>query len=160
MANKNQPRGLRPHGRVLRMRPYVAGSTIYANAAVSLAADGQVDAATSGKLLGVAANYATANQTVFVYDDPQQLFEVEGDTAVAAADIGLNCTLNAGTDSTTYKLSGQTADIDGTMADTATLSLQILGHVPQSDNEVNAVNNDIVVRINAHQLQAVGQQGI
>ena len=105
-------------------------------------------------------NYATVGQTVFVYDDPQQLFEIEGDTAVAAADIGLNCTLNAGTDSTTYKISGQTADIDGTMADTAALSFQILGIVPQSDNTINAANNDIVVRINAHQLQAVGQTGI
>lgn len=160
MANKNQPRGLVPHGRVLRVRPYIAGATIYARAAVTLSADGFVDAATSGKLLGVALNYATVGQTVFVYDDPQQLFEIEGDTAVAAADIGLNCTLNAGTDSTTYKISGQTADIDGTMADTATLSFQILGHVPQSDNTVNAANNDIIVRINAHQLQAVGQQGI
>ena len=160
MANKNQPRGLRPHGRVLRLRPYVAGSTIYANAAVTLSSDGQVDAATSGKLIGVAANYATANQTVYIWDDPQQLFEVEGDTAVATTDIGLNCTLNAGTDSSLYKISGQTADIDGTMADTATLSLQILGHVPQSDNTANAANNDIIVRINAHQLQAVGQLGI
>jgi hypothetical protein len=160
MANKNQAMGLRPHGRELRIRPYVAGSTIYAGAAVTLSSDGQVDAATSGKLLGVAKNYALVNQTVYVYDDPQQLFQVEGDTAVAVTDIGLNCTLNAGTDSTLYKRSGQTADIDGTMADTLTLSLQILGHVPQADNTVNAANNDIIVRINAHQLQAIGQLGI
>ena len=160
MANRVQPRGLRPHGRVLRMRPYTAGDTVYANAAVTLSADGFIDAATTGKLLGVAANYATVGQTVFVYDDPQQLFEVEGDTAVAVADIGLNCTLNAGTDSTLYKISGQTADIDGTMADTAALSLQIVGHVPQADNTVNLAANDIVVRINAHQFQAVGQTGI
>jgi hypothetical protein len=142
------------------MRPYTAGATIYANAAVTLSSDGFIDPATSGKLLGVSSQYATVGQTVMVYDDPQQLFEVEGDTAVAAGDIGLNCTLNAGTDSSTYKLSGQTADIDGTMADTATLSLQILGIVPRSDNSANAANNDIIVRINAHQLQAVGQTGI
>lgn len=160
MANLNQPKGLIPHGRILRMRPYTAGATVYANAAVTLSSDGAIDAATTGKLLGVASNYGTVGQTIFVYDDPQQLFEVQGDTAVAVTDFGLNCTLNAGTDSTTYKISGQSADIDGTMADTAALSLQILAVVPRADNTVNAVYNDIIVRINAHQLQAVGQTGI
>lgn len=160
MANLNQPKGLIPHGRILRMRPYTAGDTVYANAAVTLSSDGAIDAATTGKMLGVASNYATVGQTVYVYDDPQQLFEIQADTAVAITDLGLNCTLNAGTDSTTYKISGQSADIDGTMADTAALSFQILAIVPRNNNAANAQYNDIVVRINAHQLQAVGQTGI
>jgi hypothetical protein len=141
------------------MRPYVAGSTVYPGDALALASDGQVDTATSGKMIGVASNYATVGQSVFVYDDPQQLFEVEADTAIATTDIGLNCTLNAGTASTLYKRSGQSVAAS-TIATTDTLSLQILSHVPQADNTANSANNDIIVRINAHQLQAVGQTGV
>jgi len=160
MANKNDAVGLKIHGRCLRIRPYVAGSTVYPGDALNLASDGQVDTATSGAIIGVAQNYATVGQTVMVADDPNQLFEIQGDTAVAAADVGLNCTLNAGTPSTAYKISRQSADIDGTMADTSTLTFQILGNVPQIDNTVNATYNDIIVRVNVHQLNNAGRQGI
>lgn len=158
MANQAKPVGLRPHGRILRVQPFVAGSTVYPGDAVALASDGQVDTVATGKLLGAAANYATVGQVVQVLCDPNQLFEIESDTAIAVTDIGLNCTL-AGSANTTYKRSGQTIEAS-TINTTLTLSLQILAISTEVGNAANAVNNDVIVRINAHQLGAIGQTGV
>lgn len=159
MANQDKPCGLRPHGRILRVRPYTAGSACYPGDAVALAADGQVDPATTGALLGVAMSYASAQgQTVLVADDPNQLFEVQADDVIAVTDVGLNCTLT-GSPNTTYKRSGHELDASE-KADTATLSLQILGISPEVGNAANSADNDVIVRINVHQLNNAGRQGV
>ncbi len=160
MANKDVPRGLRPHGRILRVRPYTAGSTCYPGDAVSLASDGQVDPASTGALIGVAANKADAGQTVMVYDDPNQLFTAQADDAVAAADIGLNCDLQGhASPSTAYKVSGMEVD-SSTKNTTSTLSVQLLAIDAAVDNSVNAANNDVIIRINSHQLNGAGLTGV
>jgi len=160
MANKDQAVGLKPHGRVLRQRPYVAGSAVYQGDAVALAADGQVDPASSGALIGVALSNAAAGEKVIVADEPNQLFEVQADEAIALADVGLNADLQGhAAPSTAYKRSGMELD-SSTKAVDSTLVVQILGIVEQADNEANAVNNDVIVRINVHQLNNAGRAGI
>lgn len=159
MANQDKPCGLKPHGRVLRLRPYTSGSACYPGDAVALASDGQVDPAATGELLGVCMSYASASgTTIFVADDPNQLFEVQADTAIATTDVGLNCTLQ-GSPNTTYKRSGHEIQAS-TIATTNTLSLQILGISTEIGNSANAVNNDVIVRINAHQLSRAGKTGV
>jgi hypothetical protein len=159
MANQDKPCGLKPHGQVLRLRPYTSGSACYPGDAVKLASDGQVDPATTGELLGVCMSYASgANVTVMVCDDPNQLFEVQADTAIATTDVGLNCTLQ-GSANTTYKRSGQEIQAS-TIATTDSLSLQILGISTEVNNSANANDNDVIVRINAHQLSRAGKTGV
>lgn len=159
MANNNQPNGLKPHGRVLRIRPYTTSAICYPGDALTLGSDGCVAPAATGALVGVCMSYAASGSTgCLVADDPNQLFEVQADTAIAAADVGLNATLQ-GSANTTYKRSGQNIQAS-TINTTSTLSLQILANVPQVDNAVNATYNDVIVRINVHQLNNAGRAGI
>ena len=160
MANANTPFGLRPYGDLLRVRRYVAGSTVYPNDPVAMANDGQVDSSVTTPLLGVAMNYATAGQDVMVADDPNQLFEVESDEATAAADVGLNADLALGTASTTYKMSR--AYLDGsTAATTATLAAKILDVVRYPNNTAGVDNVNVIIKLNNHFLGShTGTAGI
>jgi len=160
MANQDKPAGLTPHGRLLRSRIYVAGSTVYPGDAVTLATDGQVDAASTGILIGVAMHKATSGQNVVIADDPNQLFEVQADDALAVTDVGLNAALQGhGSPNTTYNRSGMELD-SSTAAATATLAVQILGFSTEANNTANAANNNVIVRINTHQLGTLGVLGI
>lgn len=152
MANKDIVRGAEPFGRVYEMQPYEAEETIYAGDFVKKHADGTVaQAAASNALLGVAANYATAGQTVMVFDHPDQLFLIQSDSADidAQTDIGLNFNIVVASANTTYKRSGMELDGD-TGATTDTLPLKLQRIAPAVDNALGA-NVKCVVRINNHQ---------
>jgi hypothetical protein len=117
-----------------------------------MAADGQIDASVTAPLLGVALSYASAaGQEVLVADDPDQMFVVQSDAALAATDVGINAPLTLGTPSTTYKRSGCELDGANAAADAA-LDVKILGISPEPGNEAGAVNVDVIVKINSHFL--------
>ena len=95
MANINWPAGLRPvsngkGGTAPRMRPYTRSTTgiVYEGDPVHLAATGPAvfngtTAADALRMLGAAAHYIGVSDTeLFVYDDPDQEYVIQGDSAV------------------------------------------------------------------------------
>lgn len=160
MANKQQPRGMRPYGEVKSINPYKAAGTVYPGDSVSADNAGQVARSITVPLRGVALNYAVAGEIVMVADSPEQKFVVESNGATAQADVNLNSSLNLGTPSTSYKLSGLYLD-NTANATTATLAVKILAISPAIDNEVGVTNVDVIVKINNHDLAAgTGTAGI
>jgi hypothetical protein len=102
----------------------------------------------------VANGYRLASTlaNVLVADDPELIFEIQEDAvggALAAADVGLNADLVAGTGSTATKQSGFELDTS-TKQTTATLQCRIEGFVQRPDNEIGA-NAKVLVSINLHQ---------
>lgn len=94
---------------------------------------------------------ASTARYVLVADDPDLLFEIQEDAvggALAAADIGLNADLVAGTGSTYTGQSGFQLDTS-TKATTNTLQLRILEVTQRADNEFTA-NAKVLVAINLH----------
>jgi hypothetical protein len=162
MANLDQPVGFQPYGTVLRMQPYVAGGTVYPGDAVKYDSAGKVVvAAASDALCGVANNYVTTGQTVYVYDHPDQLFVGQGDdnTVDAQTDINLNYDILATSGNTTYKTSQMEIDAS-TQNTTATLPLKVLALEPRSNNALGT-NARLVFKINNHQLSAgTGTAGV
>ena len=157
MANKDQPRGLRPHGPLIRVREYTAGALCAIGAPVAMQADGKVDPSAGDPLLGVAISYASADaQKVLVADHPDQEFIIQADDASidAQTDIGGNFDLvNATSAHGTYtKLS--IAELDGDTSDAHTAAdnpLKLVRIEERSDNALGT-NVDCVVIINNHQL--------
>ena len=158
MANADRPMGFQPYGPILRLRPYVAKSTVSRGDAVNRKA-GSSD--TSGKneveeadaseaLIGVAAHAAASGDAVLVWDHPDQEFMCQADESDIAtnAKIGLNYDLVA-----TNGVSGESRhELDSsTYATTATLPLRLLRIVPSVDNAIGA-NAKCIVKINNHQL--------
>lgn len=103
---------------------------------------------------------------VYVYDDPDIIYQVEADqdtTAIAAADVGKNVQIVASPtgDAITHK-SGLVAD-SSTKATTNTFPLTILASAELDDSFTSAgTTMDILVKINTHQfgLGATGVTGI
>jgi hypothetical protein len=90
---------------------------------------------------------ASTEMYVLVADDPDIEYAIQADAdGVAAAQIGLNANLTAGSGSTATKKSGFILDGTTPAAD-ATFQLRILGLEPQINNEVGAYA-DVLVRIN------------
>lgn len=95
---------------------------------------------------------ASTARRLLVCDDPNVLFEISdgnSGTAIPAADIGLNCSLSIGSPSTTTGRSGCILD-NTTQATTNTRAVKIIGSVPRPDNEVGALAQRFIVRINRH----------
>lgn len=162
MANADRPKGLRPHGEVLRERPYIAGGTIYPGDAVKLNNNGKVVAASaSNALLGVAATYASADGAeVIVWDDPEQRFVVQADdgTSIAQADVGLNYNIVATAGSATYKQSRMELDSSSGVTTPSTLPLRLLG-ISRMEGNAAGEFAKCVVSINQHQLRG-GTDGV
>lgn len=152
MANKNQAVGLKPHGECVRARKYVAGSTIYPGDPVALATDGQVDSSVTVPLLGVALNYALANENVMVADHPDQIFEVQANGAISQSDVQGNFDLSLGTASTLYKRSASVMDASTADNTVATLAVKLLAIGDEITQEAGATNVDVIVKINNHVL--------
>jgi len=112
----------------------------------------------------IAAGYraASTNAYVLVTDDPDQLYEIQDDSVggnLAAADIGLNADLVAGTGNTPTKKSGFMLDTS-TKATTNTLQLRIVGLQDRADVEVGA-NAKVLVRLNlTTETGAAGSTGV
>ena len=95
---------------------------------------------------------ASTARYAYVADSPDLIFEIQEDAvggALAAADVGLNVDLIAGSGSAVTGYSGFQADTS-TKATTNTLQLRIVRFVPRVDNEIGA-NAKIEVMINLHQ---------
>lgn len=153
MANSDRPRGAQPHGDIKRMAPYQAGGTVYPGDLVKLDSNGQcVVAAATDACVGVAASYATANGTVMVYDDPQQLFVIQSDgtNPDAQTDLNLNYKLTAGTADTLYRISRHELD-QSSGATNSNYPLKLLRIEASVGNALGA-NAECVVKINNHQL--------
>lgn len=92
---------------------------------------------------------ATLQRSVWVYDDPDQLFEIQADGTTALTDVGNTADFiftNSG--STDLGLSG--AELD--TADIGTgKQLTIVGIRQQDNNDLSAANPILVVKIQEHQ---------
>lgn len=113
-----------------------------------------------------ASTVAKDKYKVYVYDDPDIIFQIEADqdtTALAAADVGKNVQIVASpTGSAITHKSGLVAD-SSTKATTNTFPLVILGSAEVDDSFSSAgTTMDILVKINTHQfgLGATGVTGI
>ena len=113
-----------------------------------------------------ASTVAKDKYKVYVYDDPDIIFQIEADqdtTAIAAADVGKNVQIVASpTGSAITHKSGLVAD-SSTKATTNTFPLTILGSAELDDSFTSAgTTMDILVKINTHQfgLGATGVTGI
>lgn len=117
----------------------------------------------TGVVVGVAATThesvpyraASTERVVWVADDPDLVFVVQADAAVATASVGLNTNVlftHAG--STATGRSG--AEIDATAAADATYQCLILSAVNDPENEVNAAGNRFEVTFTLHSQIPVG----
>lgn len=93
---------------------------------------------------------ASTQRILMVADDPNLIFEAQEATGggLAAADLGLNISFNAGTPSTVTGRSGLTLKTD-TEANTNTLALKLFGIVNRPDNAAGD-SCKWLVRINRH----------
>lgn len=100
-------------------------------------------------------NYRVASTAMYVYviDSPFVLYEIQEDSgggAVAAASIGLNCEIIAGSGNTSTGLSAMELD-SSEVATTATLPLQILRLIDREDNAIGT-HAKWLVRLNTASL--------
>jgi len=153
MANLDRPRGFAPHGKVLRSRPYQAGSACYPGDLVTLASDGEVDpVATGGEILGLCLTYASAQgQEVLVADHPDQLIAGQADETELdlQTDVGNMCDIVATAGNSTYKTSRQ--EVDSSSVGSGAAQLQILG-IERRPNNALGEFVEVVCRINEHQF--------
>jgi hypothetical protein len=111
--------------------------------------------------LGLTYNTASTERVAYVCDDPNVLFEIQADGAIAAAQVGLNAVLiytNAG--STVTGRSGAELDTSSDVpAADASNQLTILRVVNRPDNYAATNFTKVLVAINAH-TELTGSIGI
>lgn len=176
MANTNTPRGLVPlrdagskptnQGVEMFYVPasdatalYIGDPVVKNGSADAAGVAGVVRAAAAGPITGVVQGFmpdGTTNMAgfraastaayVLVMTDPDVLYEVQDNTGIAAADVGLNANLTLGSGNAYSKRSGVTLDA-ATKATTATLAVKIVGLSQRPGNEFGAFNK-LVVKIN------------
>lgn len=135
----------------LTVYPFDGGATaIFPGDLVKLATDGEVQPvalATEEPILGVAANYIAANSAVgtavYVYDDPEQIFEAQVDDTLLDDYVGDLCAPVINSGDTTRKLSQHTVNPDASV----TSSLQIVEKHPGDEYGQYA---RVLVRIAKH----------
>lgn len=97
-------------------------------------------------------NSASTERIAYVCDDPDVIFEIQADGAIAATQVGLNAVLiytNSG--STTTGLSGVELDTSSDAPDAdQSNQLTILRVVNRTDNEAGSANTKVEVKINQH----------
>ena len=164
MANIDSPMGLRAIGNgtggtAPRLTKYVRTTTtavIYEGSPVQAPADLQMMTAATGAtddpgFVGVASHYVAIGETdVYVYDDPEQEFLIQGDDAVTTpvGDVGMYANVingNAGSATTlqsTCELDTSTSSL--TDADGSFLQIMRLWHA--EDNDQDAANAKWVVK--------------
>ena len=162
MANVDFPAGLRPisngkAGTAPRMRPYTRSTTgvIYEGAPVYLAVTGPATAVQTTMdpaVLGATAHYVGASETVIhVYDDPDQEFLIQGDSAVATpiSVIGNYCNpLNPTTgNGTTLQSKCELDTSECTSAQADGDIYQVVRLWNAEDNDQDAANAKWVVKI-------------
>jgi hypothetical protein len=162
MANIDWPSGLRPinngkAGTAPRIRKYTRSSTgvLYEGAPLHMADTGPACSAQTTAdpvVLGACAHYVAATETeVYIYDDPDQEYLIQGDSAVTTplSVIGQYCNpLNPTTGNGTTlqsKCELDTSGITPTQADGDIFQIVRLWDDP--DNDQDAVNAKWVVKI-------------
>lgn len=92
-----------------------------------------------------------------VIDDPNQLFSIQADEDIVAADIGKNADVIGTGGSTVTGLSTMELD-SSTIANTAALNLKIVGILKTPDNTLGT-NCQVIVKINEHLYGSAGVAG-
>ncbi len=175
MANVHNARGFSvlrgSNGGNPRVRKYAANVTtdIFKGDVVQLLATGRVKSITTttgtAPILGVAANRikhgdSTSPQDVWVYDDPDQEFEVTDDGAAAtlsAADVGATFALILTTGNTTTGQSKQ--EIDASASGAATTDAVLLEGFKTGPSFTIGKYASAIVRLNRH-IMKTGSAGI
>lgn len=104
---------------------------------------------------------ASTDRYLLVADDPNLVFEVQtSGTALATADIGLNCEIAATAGSTASGASGMSANLTNKNA-TATTPLKLVGFPYRPDNQIGDPFTRVYVTINNHQYKGgTGTAGV
>ncbi len=108
---------------------------------------------------------ASTRRIALVADSPDLIFECPQDGTggvVAAASVGLNCSLVIGSGSSTAPYASA-MKVDSSEVDTtATDPVQIVGVVAAPDNDVTSTTRPaaLLVRINTHAFSAAGLAGV
>jgi len=150
------------------MTEYKANVTtaIFRGDIVTLRADGRVDALKTAtgaaNILGVAANYVAAGTTppakIFVFDDPDTVFEVQGDSttdvaeATIVAEVGEEASIVVGSGITASGQSAHELDsssLTGTVT-TTVKALQVVGHYGIVGNDLSLAHVRYLVILNQH----------
>lgn len=100
---------------------------------------------------------ASDQRYVLVCDDPDAVFEIQEDGAMAVTAVGGNADVVVAAGNTTFGTSGM--ELDSSSAVTTTAQLRILGLVQREDNEVGT-NGKWLVKINEHELGTSGGSGV
>lgn len=170
--------GLSPSGAIPQARKYLInpsgyGTTIYQGDLVKfnggyIEQAGVSDANIVGVFNGVHyqssdgpvwSNFYTASTTassgdieVYIYDDPNTLFTIQGDSATAStqAAVGQNADTVGTSGSTTTGLSSRELDVS-TLATTQGLQLKVVGVVDNENNgTIAGTHANLIVQINEH----------
>lgn len=128
-----------------------------------------------GAIVGFEVDYANLNTSGYraastrrialVADSPDLIFEVPQDGTggvVAAASVGLNCSLVIGSGSSTAPYASAMMIDSSEVATTATDPVQIMGVVASPDSDVTSTTRPaaLLVRINTHAFNAAGLAGV
>ncbi len=137
--------------------PAVAKATAGSTNRISGVIVGFMPATRDSEVYGV----ASTDRVAMVADDPDLVFEAQGDDALAVTGVGANANLvftHSG--STITGKSGVEVD-SSTSAVGATLQCRVLRFANRSDNEANAAANKVEVMINLHtEATGVGSAGL
>lgn len=128
-----------------------------------------------GAIVGFEVDYSNLNSGMYraastrrvalVADSPDLIFAVPQDGTggvVAAASVGLNCSLVIGSGTTSAPYASAMMIDSSEVATTATDPVQIMGVVASPDNDVTSTSRpaELLVRINTHAFNAAGLAGV
>jgi hypothetical protein len=149
---------------------YIGDPVVKNGSADAAGVAGVVRAAAAGPITGVVegfqpdgvtdqAGYGAASTAfyVLVRTDPTEMFVIQENAGLTAADIGLNASMTVGSGGAYLKRSGFVLDA-ATKATTATLPLKIMGLLPQPGNDFGAYNK-VLVKIN-NSTEATASAGL
>lgn len=106
---------------------------------------------------------ASTRRVVLVADSPDLIFACPQDGNIAAASVGLNCSLVIGSGAATAPYASAMMVDSSEVANTATDPVQIVGIVNSPDNAnrlADSGNAELLVRINTHAFKAAGLAGV
>ena len=106
---------------------------------------------------------ASTRRVVLVADSPDLIFACPQDGNIAAASVGLNCSLVIGSGAATAPYASAMMVDSSEVATTATDPVQIVGIVNSPDNAnrlAGSGNAELLVRINTHAFKAAGLAGV
>jgi hypothetical protein len=176
MANANTPMGLKPvrdagsgvttGGLEKFYVPasdatalYIGDPVVKAGSADAAGIPSVTRAGATGAITGVVVGFAPDGTTnmvgyraastaayVLCTTDPGQLYEIQENAGIAAADVGLNANMATGSGNAYSKQSGFVLDA-ATKAATGTLQLKIMGAAQRPNNTLGAYNK-LLVKIN------------